>query len=83
MRSLAVVFLLAGCATQTMPALPPVAVPVSVPCMRVAPDKPKFYSDSDLHAMNDYQLVLALMADRIERSIYENGLEAAITACIK
>jgi len=58
-----------------------VNVPVPVPCVQRAPDRPALASDADLDAMSDYQLVFALWRDRLQRIGYEAELEALVTAC--
>ena len=72
--------LLAGCATA--PALPErVEVPVPVPCVSAMPVRPDLVTDANLRAMTDYQLVLALWRDRMQRRQYEAEVEAVIAAC--
>lgn len=72
--------LLAGCATA--PALPErVEVPVPVPCVAAAPVRPEFVTDAALRAMTDYQLVVAMWRDRLQRRQYEAEVEAVIAAC--
>jgi hypothetical protein len=73
--------LLAGC--ETMPVKTVVDVPVAVACVDEKPAKPNLVSDDELRAMNDYQLVLALWRDRIQRSDYESKLEVVVDGCLK
>ena len=72
--------LLARCASSIpMPEI--VNVPVPVNCIDALPVRPKFYTDAELKAMNDYQLPLALAIDRVQRHLYETKLEAALAGC--
>jgi len=82
-RAALIVLLLTGCATRLPPAVE-VKVPVPVPCVQAdeVPARPTFLTDPQLHAMPDYNLVLALAADRRKRQIYEALLEATLTACV-
>lgn len=80
MRAALPLLLLAGCATA--PALPErVEVPVPVPCVAEVPARPDLVTDAQLRAMTDYQIILALARDRLQRRQYEAELEAALSAC--
>lgn len=54
---------------------------VAVPCVQNLPPTPGFHTDSELKAMPDYQVVIILLSERIQREIYEHQLEAALEAC--
>jgi hypothetical protein len=83
MRALALpLLLLAGCASA--PALPErVEVPVAVPCVASVPARPDLVTDAALRAMTDFQLVLALWRDRLQRAQYEAELQAVLAACVR
>lgn len=71
---------LAGC--STIPEAPrEVRVPVPVPCVTQAPQRPSMLSDADLLALDDYGLVIALARDRRVRQGYEATLEAVVAGC--
>lgn len=72
--------LLAGCATG--PEIPrEVRVPVAVPCVTQAPQRPSMLADEELLALDDYGLVIALARDRRIRQGYEAELEAVVAGC--
>lgn len=71
--------LLTGCAAG--PQL--VQVPVPVRCVETAPVRPALVTDSDLKAMTDYQMALALRQFHIVGSGYIAELEAAVSGCTK
>lgn len=75
---LVAVLMVAGCGTLA----PPVADRgVAIACVDDLPPKPALVTDPDLRAMTDYQIVLALWRDRLQRAGYELQLEAALLAC--
>ena len=72
--------LLAGCSSA--PKLPDkVLVPVSVPCITEAIPAPAFITDSELIKSTEYDFVISLARDRLERRAYEGLLEAVIEGC--
>lgn len=78
--------MLSGCGTQPIKADPlptVVKVPVLVPCLDKATDKPLFKTDAEILDGSDYQVVVNLRLDRDQRRIYEAELEADQQACIK
>lgn len=75
---LATSLLLVGCAS---PIPQEVRIPVPVPCVEHPPERPSMLSDSELLALDDYGLVIALARDRRIRQGYEAELEATIAGC--
>jgi len=77
---LAALGLLAGC--ETIPVAPKeVRVPVTVPCIEQAPQRPSMMSDQELLALDDYGLVVALARDRRIRQGYQAVLESVVEGC--
>lgn len=72
-------FLTACNGVQKLPTV--VKVPVSVPCITETIEAPIFVSDADLKKMADYDFVLTLAKDRLERRQYIGTLEATIAGC--
>jgi hypothetical protein len=72
--------LVAGCSTVPEPPRE-VRVPVPVPCIEKAPERPSLMSDGELLALDDYGLVIALARDRRLRQGYQTELEATIAGC--
>jgi hypothetical protein len=72
--------LLAGCA-GTIDVPKEIRVPVPVPCVERAPERPSMMSDGELLALDDYGLVVALARDRRIRQGYEATLESIIEGC--
>ena len=71
---------LAGCASG--PQIPKeVRVPVPVPCIDRAPQRPSMLSDAELLALDDYGLVIALARDRRVRQGWEATVEALLEGC--
>jgi len=71
---------LAGC--SSVPTAPrEVRVPVPVPCIEQAPQRPSMLSDAEMLALDDYGLVLALARDRRVRQGYQATLEAVVQGC--
>jgi ketol-acid reductoisomerase len=54
---------------------------VAVSCVQNLPPTPGFHTDTELKAMPDYQVVIILLSERIQREIYEAKLTAALQAC--
>ena len=87
MNKLCIVVLLAlsGCASNPSPhvPLPPVTIKVPVPfsCIDALPEKPRFHSDAELKAMNDFTIAITLLTERINREIYEARLETVLDGC--
>jgi hypothetical protein len=54
---------------------------VVVSCVKDIPQAPGFYSDADLKAMNDAQLVQAIWGNWLMSQGYTEKLVAALTAC--
>lgn len=72
--------LLAGC--STIPDAPTeVRIPVPVPCVEQLPVRPSMMSDSELLALDDFGLVVALARDRRIRQGYIAELEATLEGC--
>jgi hypothetical protein len=71
--------LLGGCCTLDVPK--EVRVPVTVPCIEQAPQRPSMMSDAELLALDDYGLVVALARDRRVRQSYQVTLEAIVEGC--
>lgn len=80
-RVIAMAVLLSGCAATVPAPSSPITVPVPVPCITKAPERPNVVSDAELEAMSDYQLVYALWRDRLQRIGYEGELEVIISTC--
>jgi hypothetical protein len=78
--------LLSACALLTAcsgaPKLPErVLVPVATPCISAPIPAPAFISDADLLKAGDYEFVILLSKDRLERKAYIGLLEAAVSGC--
>jgi len=72
--------LLAGCGS--VPKLPEkVLVPVSVPCITEAIPAPAFVTDSELAKSTEYDFIISLARDRLERRQYIGTLEAVVAGC--
>lgn len=74
---------LAGCASDA-PIIHDVKLvdkAVSVSCIDQMPEAPKLHTDAELKAMGDYEVVFALLEDRIKREIYESKMEAILQGC--
>lgn len=70
----------AGCASN--PQIPKeTKIPVPVPCIDERIERPDFVSDADLSRMDDFELPVALAADRLARKAYEGKLEAQVAGC--
>jgi len=69
--------LLGGCSTFKREKVQTVAVS----CVKEIPQAPGFYSDADLKAMNDAQMVQAIYANWLLSQGYTETLVAALTAC--
>lgn len=78
LAALALYALLSGCASS-MPKVVTVEKPIPVPCIDQPMDRPKL-KPIDPNAP-DYELLLALWADNLERQIYINRLEAVLENC--
>ncbi len=77
---LCAVALLAGC--NGAPKLPTVVkVPVQIPCITESIPAPAFVSDAELKALPEFDFVVTLAKDRLERRQYIGTLEAAISGC--
>lgn len=72
---------LAGCAAP-VPRVEVVRVPVPVPCLDRAPERPTFLTDEAFAALPLGTFVTELWADRRARQAYEAQLEAAIAGCV-
>lgn len=72
---------LAACAAQPTHELQVVDKAVAVSCVQNPPANPRFSTDSELKAMTDYAVVITLLAERVQREIYQSELEAALQAC--
>lgn len=59
-----------------------VLVPISTPCIAVPIPAPAFVSDPDLAKLPDYEFVLTLSKDRLERRDYISLLEAQAQGCM-
>ena len=70
-------FLATGCANTTQE----VRVPVMVQCVKELPKAPQTFSDSDLKALPDGDLVLGLASDRLRWRAYSSELLALLQAC--
>lgn len=71
---------LTGCAS--VPQIPKeIRVPVAVPCIDRVPQRPSMLSDSELLALDDYGLVIALARDRRVRQGWEATIEALLEGC--
>ena len=72
--------LLAGC--NGAPKLPTVVkVPVQIPCITEAIPAPAFITDSELAKSTEYDFVISLARDRLERKGYIGQLEAQVAGC--
>lgn len=85
MKCLIVLMLLAGCAAPpTVVSIPEpisVKVPVPVSCVSEVPARPATATDSELAAMSDYGLVLALRREVLTLRAYLAELEAVLLGC--
>lgn len=82
---IAIVALATLTACQSIPEAPTVVkVPYAVPCIAAEdmPARPKLATDAELLTMPDAAFVLALAADRLERSRYMALTDALLTGCI-
>jgi len=59
----ATIVLLSGCATVQKPPTE-ISIPMPVPCVESVPAKPSLHSDAQLKEMQDYPLVITLLAER-------------------
>ena len=72
--------LIAGCASQ--PQVPTVTkVPVPVPCIKEAPEKPATTDEKALLAMDDYAATLTTWTERLLLKAYSEKADAVIQAC--
>jgi len=79
-RLIVACMLLAGCSGT--PKLPDkVLVPVSVPCITEAIPAPAFVTDSELAKSTEYDFIISLARDRLERRQYIGTLEAVVEGC--
>lgn len=76
-----IVLLLAGCAAPA-PRVEVVRVPVPVPCLDRAPERPTFLTDEAFATLPLGTFVTELWADRRDRQAYEAELEAAVAGCV-
>jgi hypothetical protein len=75
------VIVLAGCSSNSAPAVVRVEVPVLVPCVIEKVQKTEFAVDNlDVDA-GIWNQMSALRANRLQRKAYESVLEAAIKSC--
>lgn len=81
LTTVALIYMLAGCAAQEVVRPIEVKVPVAVPCTVDMPSKPTSAVDTLPIGSNIWRQMAALRADRINRLAYEKELEAAIAAC--
>lgn len=58
-----------------------VEIPIAIPCITEEIPRPRFVTDRELAAADDYTLVLELAADRLKRQQYEAKLTAALAGC--
>jgi hypothetical protein len=79
MRIALLAFVLAGC--QSLPVPETVKVPVPVPCVTEIPPRPDVFDEAALLAMNRYQFVLGLDADRRAWRLYAGLLEVQLRFC--
>lgn len=80
MRTILICLLLTGCATD--PAIPTVTkVPVMVPCVKEAPEKPQTVPEVEILAMSDYAATLTTWTERLLLRAYAEKAEAVIAAC--
>lgn len=80
MKTLLLLLLVAGCATQRPPP-EIVKVPVSIPCVKSVPVRPVYAVRSLLTDATDGAIVLALALDLPLHLKYEGELEAIIEGC--
>lgn len=79
-RLLPALALLAGCAGG--PTIPErVEIPVPVPCLASAPERPALRADDEIKGMDDYRATAALLAERRKLQGYVKTLEAAVEGC--
>jgi hypothetical protein len=81
MLYLLLVTLLTACAALPAPDVQVVDKAVAVSCVQNPPLTPRFKTDAELKAMPDYELVITLLSERIQREIIESELGAALEAC--
>lgn len=81
LASLAAALLLAGCASAP-PAPVEVRVPVYVPCVTSALERPTYEFDHLPASASDGEKVLALARDWPRGRAYEAVLEAALSGCL-
>ncbi len=80
MRFPAVVLCAMLTACSGAPKLPEkVLVPVATPCITETIHAPAFVTDSELKVLPDFDFVVTLAKDRLERRQYIGTLEAAIS----
>lgn len=78
----ALVLILSGCQTPLVPPPTIVRVPVGISCLpQTLPVRPQITTEEALAAKDDFQLTLALFADRRALLDYTGELEAVIGAC--
>ena len=70
--------LLVGCASQ-----PTASIPIPQACIAQLPAKPIIRTDSELSALDDFQIVLAIREDELTLLNYSEQLEAVATPCTK
>lgn len=69
-------------ACNGVPKLPEkVLVPVATPCITESIPAPAFVTDKELAGATEYEFILTLARDRLERKQYIGVLEAAIEGC--
>lgn len=76
---LAGVALLGGCAVPRVPDV--VSVPVPVACITAAPARPAIATDAELAALDDYDLVRRLAAERAELVAWLEEVQPLLAAC--
>lgn len=79
MRILLITALLAGC--SSVPVTTEVKVPVRVECVKEAPVRPSYETESLPKEASDGQKVLALVRDWVRSRKYEGSLEAVVEGC--
>lgn len=69
-------------ACEGVPKLPEkVLVPVSTPCITEVIQQPAFVTDKELRDASEYNFVIQLAKDRLERRQYIGELEGQIQGC--